>query len=149
MNKTKKTVKVKTASSSKTTLPLAELTLLSTRIKNMHVETKLYSAHKALDEAFDALNESMDSFMECVQGYYDDLPIDRTPITFAALPIEDLKAECVRMTREFIELAQPLVEPKDSRDETYIEGINSALCGARDEVVLNFLQLKYLLNRRH
>lgn len=149
MNKTKKTVKVKNASSAKMTLPLAELTLLSARIKNMHVETKLYSAHKALDQAFDDLNDSMDSFMECVQGYYDDLPIDRTPITFAALPIEDMKAECVRMTKEFIELAEPLVNPKDSRDETYVEGISSALSGARDEVVLKMLQLKYLLNRKN
>lgn len=133
---------------SETTMPLAELTLISARIKNLHVQTKLYSAHKALDKAFDDVNDSLDTFMECVQGYYDDLPIDRNPVTFAIVPADNVKDEIVKMTKEFIELAKPLVEPKNSRDEGYIEGVESALQGARDEVVLKFLQLKYLLNRQ-
>lgn len=123
-------------------LPLSELTLLSARIKNLHVQTSLYSAHKALDDAFAGVNDAMDSFIECVQGAYDDLPIDKKPVTFTPVSAEDPRSECAKMLKEFIALAEPLINSGD-------EAIDSALTGARDEITLTFLKLNYLLLRKN
>ena len=46
---------------------LTKILSIASNIKAIHVKTRSYAKHMALDEAFDDLNESLDSFLECVQ----------------------------------------------------------------------------------
>ena len=81
-------------------LDITKLLSISANIKAIHVKTKSYAKHMALDEAFEDLNEELDTFNECVQGYYrkkngKKLNLKNAEISFK-LPADDKVFEAVR-----------------------------------------------------
>lgn len=121
-------------------LNISALLGLSANVKALHVQTRKYSQHKALDDAFEELNETIDKFNECVQGYYINktgkrLKLSNSDIRFT-LPTSDSK-----MTEAIQQL-----ERKFRRAADAVTDESSVLLSLRDDVQACFYQLYYLLD---
>lgn len=120
-------------------LDITNLLSISANLKAIHVKTKSYAKHMALDTAFEDLNESMDSFNECVQGYYRKkqgrkLNLKNAEISFK-LPADDKVFEAVEgLEAEFRKAA---AEVTDS---------DATLLSLKDDVIACFYQLYYRLD---
>lgn len=123
-------------------LDITKILSISANIKALHVKTKRYSQHMALDAAFDDLNDAVDSFNECVQGYYlmkdgSRLPLENATISFK-LPDDDKVTEAVKaLCKEFKEASSPLTDGQ------------SPLVSAQDDVLNCFYQLIYRLDLKN
>lgn len=123
-------------------LDITKILSISANIKALHVKTKRYSQHMALDQAFSDLNESVDSFNEIVQGYYlmkdgSRLPLENATISFK-LPEDDKVMEAVKsLYKEFKSASDPLTDNQ------------SPLVSAQDDVLNCFHQLIYRLDLKN
>jgi hypothetical protein len=120
-------------------LDITNLLSIAANIKAIHVKTKRYSQHMALDEAFEDLNETMDAFNECVQGYYlrkegKRLNLKNATISFK-LPDDDKVFEAIKSLE--IEFRKAAAKVTDG---------DSALGSVRDDVLNCFYQLYYRLD---
>ena len=120
-------------------LQIAKILSIAANVKAIHVKTRRYSQHMALDEAFDDFNDAMDQFNECVQGYYrrktgKQLDLSNQEIKFV-LPEDDKVFEAIKkLEDDFREASNPLVA-----------GI-SPLVSLQDDVLNSFFQLYYRLD---
>lgn len=120
-------------------LQIAKILSIAANVKAIHVKTRRYSQHMALDEAFDDFNDAMDQFNECVQGYYrrktgKQLDLSNQEIKFV-LPDDDKVFEAIKkLEDDFREASNPLVA-----------GI-SPLVSLQDDVLNAFFQLYYRLD---
>lgn len=120
-------------------LQIAKILSIAANVKAIHVKTRRYSQHMALDEAFDDFNDAMDNFNECVQGYYrrktgKQLDLSNQEIKFV-LPDDDKVFEAIKkLEDDFREASNPLVA-----------GI-SPLVSLQDDVLNAFFQLYYRLD---
>ena len=120
-------------------LQIAKILSIAANVKAIHVKTRRYSQHMALDEAFDDFNDAMDQFNECVQGYYrrktgKQLDLSNQEIKFV-LPEDDKVVEAIKkLEDDFREASNPLVA-----------GI-SPLVSLQDDVLNSFFQLYYRLD---
>lgn len=117
-------------------LAVTALQCISANLKAIHVKTKSYAQHMALDTAFDDLNEALDTFYECVQGHYvmktgRRLPLVDQSYTFS-MPSEDGLLAAIRKMQEVF----------DSASSALVHGV-SALESVRDDVTNCFNQLAY------
>jgi hypothetical protein len=120
-------------------LNISGLLSIAANLKAIHVKTKRYSQHMALDEAFDDLNDSMDKFNECVQGYYirkkgSRLKLSNPEIKFT-LPSDDKVFEAVKQLEDDFKAAA-----KKVTDDA------SPLLSLQDDVLNCFYQLYYRLD---
>ena len=121
-------------------LNIAALLSLSANIKALHVHTKRYAQHKALDDAFEALNDTVDEFNECVQGYYlrktgRRLPLSNPEIKFTLPGDDDKVFDAVKQ-----------LEGKFTRAASRVTDGASALLSLKDDVLNCFYKLYYLLD---
>lgn len=120
-------------------LQIAKILSIAANVKAIHVKTRRYSQHMALDEAFDDFNDAMDKFNECVQGYYrrktgKQLDLSNQEIKFV-LPEDDKVFDAIKkLEDDFREASNPLVA-----------GI-SPLVSLQDDVLNAFFQLYYRLD---
>lgn len=120
-------------------LQIAKILSIAANVKAIHVKTRRYSQHMALDEAFDDFNDAMDQFNECVQGYYrrktgKQLDLSNQEIKFV-LPEDDKVFDAIKkLEDDFREASNPLVA-----------GI-SPLVSLQDDVLNAFFQLYYRLD---
>lgn len=120
-------------------LQIAKILSIAANVKAIHVKTRRYSQHMALDEAFDDFNDAMDKFNECVQGYYrrktgKQLDLSNQEIKFV-LPEDDKVFDAIKkLEDDFREASNPLVA-----------GI-SPLVSLQDDVLNSFFQLYYRLD---
>lgn len=120
-------------------LNITVLLSIASNIKAIHVQTKRYSQHMALDEAFDDLNDTMDKFNECVQGYYlkkngKRLKLNNTEIKFK-LPSDSKVFEAIKeLETQFTKAADEVTDGA------------SALLSLKDDVLNCFYQLYYRLD---
>lgn len=120
-------------------LQIAKILSIAANVKAIHVKTRRYSQHMALDEAFDDFNDAMDKFNECVQGYYrrktgKQLDLSNQEIKFV-LPEDDKVFDAIKkLEDDFKEASNPLVA-----------GI-SPLVSLQDDVLNAFFQLYYRLD---
>ena len=120
-------------------LQIAKILSIAANVKAIHVKTRRYSQHMALDEAFDDFNDAMDQFNECVQGYYrrktgKQLDLSNQEIKFV-LPEDDKVFDAIKkLEDDFREASNPLVA-----------GI-SPLVSLQDDVLNSFFQLYYRLD---
>lgn len=118
---------------------LTKILSIAANIKAIHVKTRSYAKHMALDEAFDDLNDSLDSFLECVQGYYrrklgHQLSLANQEVSFK-LPGDDGVFDAVKeLEDQFNEASNGLV------------GDISPLVSLQDDVLKCFYQLYYRLD---
>lgn len=118
---------------------LTKILSIASNIKAIHVKTRSYAKHMALDEAFDDLNESLDSFLECVQGYYKrklghQLSLANQEVSFI-LPGDDGVFEAIKdLEDQFKKASDGLV------------GDSSPLVSLQDDVLNCFYQLYYRLD---
>jgi hypothetical protein len=118
---------------------LTKILSIASNIKAIHVKTRSYAKHMALDEAFDDLNESLDSFLECVQGYYKrklghQLSLANQEVSFV-LPGDDGVFEAIKdLEDQFKKASDGLV------------GNVSPLVSLQDDVLNCFYQLYYRLD---
>lgn len=118
---------------------LTKILSIASNIKAIHVKTRSYAKHMALDEAFDDLNESLDSFLECVQGYYrrtlgHQLSLADQEVSFK-LPSDDGVFEAIKeLEDQFKKVSDGLV------------GDISPLVSLQDDVLNCFYQLYYRLD---
>lgn len=118
---------------------LTKILSIASNIKAIHVKTRSYAKHMALDEAFDDLNESLDSFLECVQGYYKrklghQLSLANQEVSFV-LPGDDGVFEAIKdLEDQFKKASDGLV------------GDISPLVSLQDDVLNCFYQLYYRLD---
>lgn len=118
---------------------LTKILSIASNIKAIHVKTRSYAKHMALDEAFDDLNESLDSFLECVQGYYrrklgHQLSLANHEVSFK-LPGDDGVFEAIK------ELEDQFKKASDG-----LVGDISPLVSLQDDVLNCFYQLYYRLD---
>ena len=118
---------------------LTKILSISSNIKAIHVKTRSYAKHMALDEAFDDLNESLDSFLECVQGYYrrklgHQLSLANQEVSFV-LPGDDGVFEAIK------ELEDQFKKASDG-----LVGDVSPLVSLQDDVLNCFYQSYYRLD---
>lgn len=118
---------------------LTKILSIASNIKAIHVKTRSYAKHMALDEAFDDLNESLDSFLECVQGYYrrklgHQLSLANQEVSFK-LPGDDGVFEAIK------ELEDQFKKASDG-----LVGDVSPLGSLQDDVLNCFYQLYYRLD---
>lgn len=118
---------------------LTKILSIASNIKAIHVKTRSYAKHMALDEAFDDLNESLDSFLECVQGYYrrklgHQLSLANQEVSFV-LPGDDGVFEAIK------ELEDQFKKASDG-----LVGDVSPLVSLQDDVLNCFYQLYYRLD---
>ena len=129
----------KEASSQGKTLKITEILSIASNIKAIHVKTRRYSQHMALDEAFDDLNDALDKFNECVQGYYRrksgrQLNLTNAEISYK-LPPDDGVYDAIKVLEDrFKSVSDSLV--KDV----------SPLISLQDDVLNCFYQLYYRLD---
>ena len=120
-------------------LQIAKILSIAANVKAIHVKTRRYSQHMALDEAFDDFNDAMDQFNECIQGYYrrktgKQLDLSNQEIKFV-LPEDDKVFDAIKkLEDDFREASNPLVA-----------GI-SPLVSLQDDVLNAFFQLYYRLD---
>lgn len=120
-------------------LDITKLLSISANIKAIHVKTKSYAKHMALDEAFEDLNEELDTFNECVQGYYrkkngKKLNLKNAEISFK-LPEDDKVFEAIESLEADFRKAAAEVTDSDS-----------TLLSIKDNVLTCFYQLYYRLD---
>ena len=120
-------------------IQLTKILSIASNIKAIHVKTRSYAKHMALDEAFDDLNESLDSFLECVQGYYrrklgHQLSLANQEVSFK-LPGDDGVFEAIK------ELEDQFKKASDG-----LVGDISPLVSLQDDVLNCFYQLYYRLD---
>lgn len=116
-----------------------EILSISLSIKAMHVKTRSYAQHMALDETFSALNDALDKFLECVQGYYRRKDNHQPDLVSGNVAVEVASEGGVfqavkRLEDRFKEASDPLVK-----------GV-SPLVSLQDDVLNNFYQLYYRLD---
>lgn len=121
------------------TLNIAKTLSIAANVKAIHVKTKSYSKHMALDDAFKAFNKTIDKFNECVQGYYrrkDGKRLDlKNPEIKFTLPDDDKVMEAIeKLEDDFREASDALVK-----------GV-SPLISLQDDVLNDFYQLYYRLD---
>ena len=120
-------------------LNISNTLAIAANLKAIHVKTKSYAAHMALDAAFASLNDTIDMFNECVQGYYlkkdgKRLDLSNTEITLL-LPEDD----------KIMEAVQTLEDDFRSAADSLVADV-SALESLRDDVLNGFYQLYYRLD---
>lgn len=116
-----------------------EILSISLSVKAMHVKTRSYAQHMALDETFSALNAALDKFLECVQGYYrrkDNHQPDLVSgnVSVAVATDSGVFQAVKGLEDRFREASDPLVK-----------GV-SPLISLQDDVLNNFYQLYYRLD---
>lgn len=121
------------------TLNISGLLSIAANLKAIHVSTKRYSQHMALDEAFDDLNESMDKFNECVQGYYirkkgSRLKLSNPEIKFTLPPDNKVFEAVKKLEDSFVVAANKVTNG------------SSPLRSLQDDVLNCFYQLYYRLD---
>lgn len=119
-------------------LAVKMLQCIPANLKLIHVQTKSYAKHMALDDAFDDLNEALDAFYECVQGYYvlktgSRLPLSPKRFTFEEPDDSDVISSVKKMKEVFTTAADAVTDG------------DSALESVRDNVINAFQQLAYRL----
>lgn len=120
-------------------LNISGLLSIAANLKAIHVKTKRYSQHMALDEAFEDLNDAMDKFNECVQGYYirkqgSRLKLSNPEIKFT-LPGDDQVFDAVKgLEDDFVKAAKKVTDGA------------SPLLSLQDDVLNCFYQLYYRLD---
>ena len=122
-------------------LNISGLLSIAANLKAIHVQTRRYAQHMALDEAFEDLNEAMDKFNECVQGYYlrkkgSRLKLENPEIKFT-LPADDKVFEAVKS-----------LESEFSKSADKVTDGASPLISLKDDVLNCFYQLYYRLDLR-
>ena len=129
----------KEASSQGKTLKITEILSIASNIKAIHVKTRRYSQHMALDEAFDDLNDALDKFNECVQGYYRrksgrQLNLTNAEISYK-LPSDDGVYDAIK----------ELEDRFKSASGSLVKDV-SPLISLQDDVLNCFYQLYYRLD---
>ena len=129
----------KEASSQGKTLKITEILSIASNIKAIHVKTRRYSQHMALDEAFDDLNDALDKFNECVQGYYRrksgrQLNLTNAEISYK-LPSDDGVYDAIK----------ELEDRFKSASDSLVKDV-SPLISLQDDVLNCFYQLYYRLD---
>lgn len=123
----------------KPTLQISKILSVASNIKAIHVKTRRYSQHMALDEAFGDLNDALDSFNECVQGYYrrkngKQLDLAGSEINYK-LPSDDKVYDAIC----------DLEDQFKSASDILVKDI-SPLVSLQDDVLNCFYQLYYRLD---
>lgn len=118
---------------------ITKLLSIASNIKAIHVKTKSYAKHMALDSTFESLNEALDTFIECVQGYYKrkngrQLSLTNKEISFK-LPTDDGVYEAIKDLED---------QFRDASDEL-VKGV-SPLISLQDDILNCFFQLYYRLD---
>lgn len=129
----------KEASSQGKTLKITEILSIASNIKAIHVKTRRYSQHMALDEAFDDLNDALDKFNECIQGYYRrksgrQLNLTNAEISYK-LPSDDGVYDAIK----------ELEDRFKSASDSLVKDV-SPLTSLQDDVLNCFYQLYYRLD---
>lgn len=120
------------------TLAVKLLQCLPANLKIIHVMTKSYAKHMALDEAFDDLNDSLDAFYECVQGHYVLKTGSRIPLSSKRFEFEE------PADNEVLDAVKTMHEAFLAAAKSVTDG-DSALESVRDNVSNAFQQLAYRL----
>lgn len=130
---------IKEAETRRRVTRFTEILSISLSIKAMHVKTRSYAQHMALDETFSALNSALDKFLECVQGYYRRKDNHQPDLVSGKVEVEvatdgGVYQAVKRLEDRFKEASDPLVK-----------GV-SPLISLQDDVLNNFYQLYYRLD---
>lgn len=120
------------------TLAVKFLQCIPANLKLIHVMTKSYAKHMALDDAFDALNGALDEFYECVQGHYVMKTGSRIPLSSKRFVFEEPEDGKV------LDTVKTMYEAFKNVADNVCDG-DSALESVRDNVSNAFQQLAYRL----
>lgn len=114
------------------------LQCLPAQLKLIHVATKSYAKHMALDSAFETLNDTLDTFYECVQGHYvlktgSRIALSDKAYSFDTPEDSEVLETVGKMHKAFLSAADAVTD-----SDTSLESV-------RDDVTNAFQQLAYRL----
>lgn len=108
---------------------LALFTNILSMLKHLHWVTESYSAHMALDEAYDELTDTLDSFVETALGIYGRKSTFTTSIVTKLVSDTDIKkyveSELVAFNNEIAKIVGEFPELQSIFDE--IKSIENTL----------------------
>lgn len=121
------------------TVQITKILSIASNIKAIHVKTRSYAKHMALDATFEALNGALDSFLECVQGYYRrksgrQLSLANQEVSFK-MPSDDGVYDAIK----------DLEDQFKSASDGLVKDV-SPLVSLQDDVLNCFYQLYYRLD---
>lgn len=129
----------KAAEARRRVMHISDILGITITLKALHVKTRSYARHMALDTAFEGLNGALDGFIECVQGYYRRKDGSQPALANSKVEVslnepEDLLTEIAKLEDRFKAASDDLVK-----------GV-SPLVSLQDDVLNCFYQLYYRLD---